>query len=185
MRLQITTGDPRQTMALARALAGCLRSGDLLALVGPLGSGKTCFVRGLASGLGIDEAAVSSPTFIICQEYEPSDRDAGAEGSPGQVDGGKTEKGEVGGLTLVHVDAYRLADPAELETIGWEERLHSPGAVFAVEWADRIASALPASRIDVTFAHVDETRRGITITAPPTILTRLKTVSCISSYVLA
>ncbi|UCD75290.1 MAG: tRNA (adenosine(37)-N6)-threonylcarbamoyltransferase complex ATPase subunit type 1 TsaE [Phycisphaerales bacterium] len=177
MNSQIITESPEETMALARALACHLRGGDFLALSGPLGSGKTCFVRGLAAGLGIPGNAVSSPTFIICQEYEPPNRTEGGGGDGGGVAAAEQESaGRVGGVALVHMDVYRLTDPSELETIGWEERLDSPGAVIAVEWADRIASALPESRIDVTFAHVDENRRAITIAASRGLEDRLKSL---------
>jgi tRNA threonylcarbamoyladenosine biosynthesis protein TsaE len=181
MRLQITTDSPQQTMAFARTLAGCLRSGDLVALRGPLGSGKTCFVRGLASGLGISENVVSSPTFIICQEYEPPKRGEGGDGNstePATANESTAERvgrrGGGGGLTLVHVDVYRLAEPSELESIGWEELLCAANTVIAVEWADRVASALPDERIEVSFEHVDEAHRAITIATPARMDRRLQ-----------
>ena len=135
-------------MAMAAALAGQLRAGDVIALEGPLGSGKTCFVRGLAKGLGIDPSAVSSPTFVICQEYE------------GKKSKTKNPKSSI---TLVHIDAYRVNGPDELETIGWSELPQAPDAIIAIEWPSRIGSALPAKRIDVTFAHEGERARSIAI----------------------
>lgn len=95
----------------------------VVALVGPLGAGKTEWVRGLAEGLGVDPRAVASPTFVIASEY------------PGR-------------RRLAHVDLYRLASEAELEAAGFLDLL-APGAVVAVEWADRFPAALPADRLEV------------------------------------
>ena len=142
-----------QTLAVAASLASHLKGGDLVALEGPLGSGKTCFVRGLAIGLGIDPALVSSPTFVIRHEY--------GRGS------------EATASTLVHIDAYRLASSDELETIGWSELLEDQTAVVAVEWPSRIAASLPANRIDVTLKHVNEHTRQITVIGPAWLLHQL------------
>lgn len=147
MTTQVISNSPERTIDLAASLTGHLRSGDLIALDGPLGSGKTCFVRGLARGLSIDEREVSSPTFVIRTEYEP------------RPDSGP-------GLTLVHLDAYRLSDSSELDEIGWSELLEADGVVIAVEWAERIVTALPTDRIRVTMGHIDEQTREITIDAP-------------------
>lgn len=143
MNVTIETIGETATMATAAALGPLLREGDVLALVGELGAGKTCFVRGLARGMGLDPASVSSPTFVLCQVYE-----------------GQTA------ARLAHVDAYRLGEPAELETIGWDELLTMPGTVVAVEWADRVRDALPPHRIEVDIRHVDERTRRIVISAP-------------------
>ncbi len=144
MRICIQTECEAHTIALAAKLGVRLKSGDVVGLEGALGSGKTCFVRGLAQGMGLDPRAVVSPTFVIHQEYE-------AEGA----------------VTLVHIDAYRLQGPQELETIGWEELLAARKAVIAVEWAGRVASALPTRRIDVSLEHQGEHTRGVTIAGPP------------------
>ncbi len=153
--LKTITNSEEETRAVARRLAGCLCGGDVISLDGPLGAGKTCFVRGLAEGLGIDPRQVSSPTFILCQEYEPPDPAAGSA------------------LTLAHLDGYRLASHDELETIGWDELLDSEHTVIAVEWANRIAIALPDSRIEVQMAHVDEYRRELVISVPDGFADRL------------
>ena len=133
------TSTPHETIELARHLAATLRAGDVVVLDGPLGAGKTCFVRGLAAGLGLDPSHVSSPTFIICQEYENGD------------------------LRLAHVDAYRLSGPEELDSIGWRELLEADNTIVAVEWPSRIASALPESCVCVDLEHLSETQRRITI----------------------
>lgn len=150
MNRSITSSSESETMRVAADLAQQLRGSEIIALEGPLGAGKTCFVRGLAQGLGIDPGSVSSPTFIICQEYGKGSRN----------------------LSLAHLDAYRLGQddepaPDELETIGWEDLLRQPALVLAIEWPSRIAGAIPAPRrIDVQLEHVSDTERAITITSP-------------------
>lgn len=117
------------TTAAARALAGVLGpEGLLLSLIGPLGAGKTAFVKALAGGLGIPPVSVSSPTFVIANQYV---------GSRGQ---------------LAHVDLYRLASAAELDDAGFRDLLE-PGAVVCVEWGDRLPEALPADRLELRIAR--------------------------------
>jgi tRNA threonylcarbamoyladenosine biosynthesis protein TsaE len=125
-----------ETMAVARELAATLSAGDVVLLSGNLGAGKTAFVRGLASGLGIDPADVSSPTFTIVHEYR----------------GGR--------LRLYHADLYRLERTAT-EDVGLEEMGVKDG-VLAVEWPDRLTHALPGAR-EVRLEIVDETTRRIVI----------------------
>jgi tRNA threonylcarbamoyladenosine biosynthesis protein TsaE len=151
--IEIISHSESQTRRLAMRLASRLRAGDVIALAGPLGAGKTCFVRGLAEGLGLDPADVSSPTFIMCQEYEPR---------PGKA-----------GAVLVHVDGYRLTGDDELETIGWDEYLEVRDAIIAVEWAERLGDALPEERISIEMAHVDEHSRRLRISAPDALADRL------------
>src|SRR5690349_20654727 len=91
---------PEYTQALGRSLARVLAPGDVILLEGDLGAGKTTFVRALASGLGIDPGTVSSPTFVMVNQYRPA-----APGSP----------------ELVHVDAYRLRSPDDLDSLGWDQ----------------------------------------------------------------
>ena len=126
-------------MALAATLGRRLSSGAVICLYGELGAGKTRFVQGLAAGIGVDPNTVSSPTFVICHEYR------GAS------------------LRLAHIDAYRLHSVDELESIGWDELLGAPDTVIAVEWAARIAEALPADRLDVRMDHEGPTHRCITL----------------------
>jgi len=103
-------------------------SGLAIALIGPLGAGKTVFVKGLATGLGIDPRVVSSPTFVIAQQYVlPS-----------------------GPETLHHVDLYRLESSMELESIGFYDML-APGQVAAVEWADRFPEVLGREYLSIEF----------------------------------
>ena len=125
-----------ETIAVARELAEALRPGAVVLLSGNLGAGKTAFVRGLAQGLGIDPGEVSSPTFTLVHEYR----------------GGR--------VTLFHADLYRL-EGAATDDLGLEEMGVSDG-VLAIEWADRLAYALPGA-IEVRIELVDETTRRIAI----------------------
>ena len=138
------TVDESGTEAVAAAVASCLHGGDVVALHGDLGAGKTCFVRGMAAGLGLDPAQVSSPTFVILQRYGPGE----------------------GGRTLLHVDAWRLQGPADLIGTGWEERALAPECVTAVEWPERIAEALPASHLRVQLEPTGSHGRRILLSHP-------------------
>ena len=109
---RITTHSESETAAVAQELAGKLRAGSVVLLIGDLGAGKTAFVRGLARGLGIAPQEVSSPTFTLIQEYR----------------GGR--------LPFFHVDLYRLDDPREIDDLGLDEL--GVGGVVAIEWADKL-----------------------------------------------
>lgn len=122
---------PDQTRDCARELAKAIGAGGLVvSLAGPLGAGKTVFVKGLADGLGLDPEAVSSPSFAIAHEY------------PGP-----------GGRRLAHVDLYRIQSVGELEDAGFLDLLE-PAAVVAVEWGDRFPEALPRDRLDLCLTRV-------------------------------
>jgi tRNA threonylcarbamoyladenosine biosynthesis protein TsaE len=130
----VTTTGAEETERLARSLAEELKAGDVLLLSGDLGAGKTTFVRGLAAGLGIDPAEVSSPTFTIVHEYR----------------GGR--------LTLYHADLYRLERTAT-EDVGLEEMGVRDG-VLAIEWPERLSHPLPGAR-SVHLELLDEGRRRV------------------------
>lgn len=147
---ELLSESPEQTRAWAAALARCLVGGDVVALVGQLGVGKTQWVKGLAAGLGIDPDEVHSPTFTLINEYE----------SPA-------------GFMLYHVDAYRLDGPEEMEAIGFEEMITRGDGVTAVEWADRIETLIPPAAITITGSlppDGDPQHRLYRITAPRTDL---------------
>jgi tRNA threonylcarbamoyladenosine biosynthesis protein TsaE len=111
----VTTQSEEETAAAGRKLARTLGSGSIVLLSGELGAGKTAFVRGMAEGLGIDPAEVTSPTFTLVQEYR----------------GGR--------LPLFHVDLYRLT-PTEVDDLGLDE-VTLAGGVTAIEWPDRLPRA--------------------------------------------
>ena len=120
----IETASPEETTELGRKLGERLRPGDVLALIGPLGAGKTQLARGLALGVGV-ESPVTSPTFKLVNEYD-------------------------GRIKLYHIDAYRLRGAGDLVSLGCDEFFDGDGAAV-VEWADRVAAALPREhlRIDI------------------------------------
>jgi tRNA threonylcarbamoyladenosine biosynthesis protein TsaE len=131
-----TTRSELETAAAGRDLAPTLAAGSAVLLRGDLGAGKTAFVRGLAEGLGIAPAEVSSPTFTLVQEYR----------------GGR--------IPLFHVDLYRLADPREIDDLGLDEI--AAGGVLAVEWAERLPRT-QADAVHVTIEHAGESERTVTI----------------------
>ena len=127
-----------QTQALARLLSTPLRPGDVLALHGDLGAGKTQFTRGLVRGLDGDPRSVSSPTFVLLNVYDrPPIR-----------------------LTVYHLDAYRVAHPDDFDAIGFPELL-TQGGVVAVEWPQRIAPLLPPATIHVRLTPTGPATRRI------------------------
>jgi tRNA threonylcarbamoyladenosine biosynthesis protein TsaE len=130
------TRSQEDTERLAETLAGNLRAGNVVLLSGPLGAGKTAFVRGLARGLGVDPGDVSSPTFTLVHEYR----------------GGR--------LRLFHADLYRLGT-AGAEDLGLDE-LGVQDGVLAIEWPDRLGHSF-SDAIAVEIAIEDETSRRITI----------------------
>jgi tRNA threonylcarbamoyladenosine biosynthesis protein TsaE len=132
----IQTHSLDETIAEGRRFAQRLQAGDCVALVGPLGAGKTQFARGVALGMGLDDGRmVHSPTFVLMQEY------------PGRV-------------PVYHLDAYRLTHPAaELLDLGFEEFLAD--GVLLLEWADRAAALLPPNAWRVSFEITGPTDRQI------------------------
>ena len=134
----VVAEDEEGTRRAGSALSRLLAPGDLVLLEGDLGAGKTVFVKGLAEGLGVDEAAVSSPTFALVLEYGP-------EGRP---------------PVLVHVDLYRLPGESarSLEELGLRD-LRQNGAILAVEWPTPLLHEVGAWR--VTLEIEDGTRRRI------------------------
>jgi tRNA threonylcarbamoyladenosine biosynthesis protein TsaE len=122
--------DPGETRAVACTLAQKLENGAVVALCGNLGSGKTCFAQGLAAGLGLRQS-VTSPTFALVREYGDGPR------------------------TLVHIDLYRLANGADIETLGLDDCLH-PEGLAAFEWADRFPDLFPENTCWVHLAPLDD-----------------------------
>jgi tRNA threonylcarbamoyladenosine biosynthesis protein TsaE len=113
--------------------------GDVVALAGELGAGKTCFVQGAAAALGVTDR-VTSPTFVIARRY------AGTR------------------CRVVHVDVYRLDSLREVEDLGYED-VFAPDAITFVEWADAVEAALPEDRLDVTIERGEGERRSIEVRA--------------------
>ncbi len=137
-RVRFLSRSPADTRALAARLGVHLGPGDVVALTGELGAGKTEFVRGLATGLGVPGEAVASPSFALAYEYQ-------------------------GRFTLVHLDLYRLAEISPEFLPDLEEYLTGP-QVTAVEWAERLGGLIPADYLDVVLVITGEQERDITFT---------------------
>lgn len=134
--------DVEATVEAGRRLGAQLRSGDVVALVGQLGAGKTQMVRGLARGMGLDASEVSSPTFVLMQEYTAA------------------TSADTGDLALVHIDAYRLSGAAEFSAGLWGEDgtdVRSAAAVV-IEWADVVEAALGDAALWLELEHHPEGR---------------------------
>jgi len=129
MERTIPLPDAESTCAVARELAGRLTGGSVVALVGPLGAGKTTFVKAAAEALGVTEE-VTSPSFVRLHIYH-------------------------GDLPVYHLDLYRVEDQAEFLALGLDEWLDTDG-VTLVEWAERAAAMLPAHTVTVTLAYSDD-----------------------------
>lgn len=142
MRIEIDTHGDEQTMAVGQRLGSMLRAGDLAALRGPMGAGKTTFVRGVAKAMNVEAALVASPTYVIIHEY------------PGDP------------VNLVHVDAYRLTGAGDLDSLGWDRVRNGPAAII-VEWPERLEDALsPAETVRITLTPTGEMTRRIIIEPP-------------------
>ena len=131
---RVVTTTPEQTRDLAARLARVARPGDLLALVGELGAGKTVFAKGFGRGLGVT-ATINSPSFVLMAEYE-------------------------GRLPLFHLDLFRLADAGEAVAGGLLDERQADG-VTLVEWPDRLGPTLPPERLDVRIAGLGDEPRHI------------------------
>ncbi len=134
-----TSRSPEETQAIGLRLGARLQAGDVVACIGELGAGKTCFLQGLARGLGVT-ADVTSPTFVLVNQYR-------------------------GRLPVYHLDAYRTGSLTELVDIGVEEMFHGDG-VTVIEWADKLLPLLPARTITVTITGLGDEPRQIVIDRP-------------------
>ena len=140
--LRIELADETATAALARRLAALSRPGDVIALSGDLGSGKTSFARAFIRALGSGGEEVPSPTFTLVQIYDVSDR------------------------TIWHFDLYRLARPDDVWELGLEEALAD--GVSLIEWPDRLGGVLPRERLDLALlpAGAPQARRAVLTPSP-------------------
>lgn len=130
----IETSSAEETVNLGKKIGSRLKPGDILALSGPLGAGKTTLIQGIAEGLGVKDY-VTSPTFILINEY------------PGPV-------------PLYHIDLYRLEEAAEIEELGLAEYFEKPGVVV-IEWAERLGDLLPENAQLVKIEVLGENKRRI------------------------
>ena len=132
---EIVSRSVEETEQLGERLGKCLSAGDVVGLVGELGSGKTTLIRGLAKGLGIEPDQVRSPTFVLLREY-PSK------------------------IPLVHIDGYRLDST---QSVVWldVDWLFSPKKITVIEWADRFSACLPEDYLEICLAHKTTNQRSI------------------------
>ena len=137
------SNSPEETIELGRKLGSQLKGGEVIGICGPLGSGKTHLIKGIAAGAGAeDHRHINSPTFVIVNEY-------------------------AGRLDIYHVDAYRLNSVDEFEMLGFDDFCY-PRSVVLIEWADKIESALEAiDYIWIELFHAGETKRKIHIENTP------------------
>ncbi|MDZ7261013.1 MAG: tRNA (adenosine(37)-N6)-threonylcarbamoyltransferase complex ATPase subunit type 1 TsaE [candidate division KSB1 bacterium] len=119
---KVLTRSEKETFQLGVQLAPLLRPGDVVALIGELGSGKTCLIQGICYGLGVKEP-VTSPSFVLINEYQ-------------------------GRLAVYHFDFYRLTNEADIWALGCEDYFYGSG-VCLIEWADRAFHILPSRRIEI------------------------------------
>lgn len=140
---QLTTDSPEQTIAFGRFLGKRFKGGEVLAIDGALGTGKTHLIKGIAAGVGAEQMdQVNSPTFVLVNEYH-------------------------GRLDVYHIDAYRLDRAEDFESLGFDDFLY-PGAVVLIEWANKVKSVLQDMRtIDLHLSHVSDTKRSIAIDNAP------------------
>lgn len=151
----IKSSSPRQTFNLGKKLARYLKPKDVLCLYGPLGAGKTVFVKGVASGLGIKESEVNSPAFVLINEYK-------------------------GKIPLYHIDLYRLGNLEEILTTGYEDYFYKEG-IIVIEWAQRLDNSylMPSRYLKIKIEVVNKNTRKISFLAIGEqynlILSKLKT----------
>ncbi len=140
IRTFLISSSSLETVSFGKRFGKKLRPGDVIALVGPLGSGKTTFAKGVALGLGVkDEDEVKSPTYVLVHQYQ-------------------------GKYLIYHLDLFRLGKIDEIEGIGWDDLL-SNGAVILVEWADQVEGYLPKNYLQIEFKISGETKREISCQA--------------------
>ena len=128
---------PEQTRRMGARLGQLLQPGQVLCLVGELGTGKTCLVQGIGQGLGITDQ-ITSPTFTLVNEY------------PGT------------NLSLYHIDLYRIVDVKAAHTFGLDDYLYGDG-ICAIEWAERVEELWPEEYLLVTLRHINDSKRGLTL----------------------
>jgi tRNA threonylcarbamoyladenosine biosynthesis protein TsaE len=143
MGITITSNSPEETMALGRRIGAALRGGEVFAICGPLGSGKTHLIKGIAAGAGAeDQAGVTSPTFVLVNEYR-------------------------GRFDLYHLDAYRLDSVDDFERLGFDDFCY-PESVVLIEWADKVEPALRGmDPIRIDLAHAGTRQRVIRLRNVP------------------
>ena len=136
------THSPEETQTIGQQIGETLKTGDVVALIGDLGAGKTCLTKGIARGAGVaSNEVVNSPSYTLINEY-------------------------AGEMPIYHIDLYRLEHHGEIVDLGLEEYLEGTG-ICVIEWADRMTNLLPANHIQITMMWVDESTRIIEMQRSP------------------
>jgi tRNA threonylcarbamoyladenosine biosynthesis protein TsaE len=133
------TDNPKETKCLGKKIGKLLKAGNVVALVGNLGAGKTVIANGLCEGLGVKEDYITSPTYTIINQYD-------------------------GRIPVYHIDLYRLKDSSELYNLGWDEYIYGHG-VCMIEWADRAAEMLSEEYLMINMEVTGRNKRKITLQA--------------------
>ena len=133
--VECASGSVDETHALGERLGALLQPGDVVALSGELGSGKTTLIQGMAKGMGKDPAIVKSPTFVLMREYS-------------------------GDVPIVHIDGYRLGGASAASWLDLD-LIFAPGKVTLIEWAERFEGLLPVDRLELSLSHVSTHRRRL------------------------
>ncbi|MBI5051967.1 MAG: tRNA (adenosine(37)-N6)-threonylcarbamoyltransferase complex ATPase subunit type 1 TsaE [Chloroflexi bacterium] len=139
--LDVITHSPAQTYQLGQQLGAMIREGDLICLCGELGAGKTTLASGIGNGWGAREI-VNSPTFVFVNEYSDSR-----------------------GRRLYHIDAYRLRDAADSQSIALDDLLNDPHGAVMIEWAERVQDVLPNEYLQIDLVAVDDQTRQVKLEA--------------------
>ncbi len=137
--MKIISDSERRTLEIGKAVAKNLHKGDIVCLMGDLGSGKTVFAKGIASALGVDKHEVLSPTFVLIRQY-------------------------VGKIPIYHFDLYRLDNPEDILNLGYEEYLYNEG-IAVIEWADKLGGLLPQEFLKIELKVTGEKKRQLNISA--------------------
>jgi tRNA threonylcarbamoyladenosine biosynthesis protein TsaE len=140
----IISGSEDETVTLGKRFASLLEKGNVVALRGPLGAGKTCFTKGIALALGITEG-ITSPTYTIVSEYEVFSRETASQC-----------------MIFYHIDAYRLRGNDDFSAIGGEDIVFGSG-ISVIEWSERIPDFIDESAYKVDFEILEENKRCIRI----------------------
>ena len=137
-QITVTSGNPEETFVIGKIIGENLAVTDVVALIGELGTGKTCLTQGIARGIGVPEGShVTSPSFTLINEYK-------------------------GRMMLYHFDLYRLRGRRDIEDMGYEEYFFGEG-VSVIEWADKIKDILPEKALFISIKNLDENKREIVI----------------------
>lgn len=136
--LRFVSGGPEETLKIGKIIGENVKAGDMVALIGELGSGKTLLTQGIAQGIPVSEGYhITSPTFTLINEY------------PGRIN-------------LYHLDVYRLAGSEDLALLGFEDYIDGDGVVV-IEWAEKIRDILPEESLFVRLCRLDDRRREICV----------------------